>query len=629
MPQPIRRYVFSGAIALVVFAVAYRNGSYGELQRAETAAVFSLAACALVSGGARLARPWPFLVLGGLLAGLTVWTAVSLFWVASADDAVPQVVLLSLYLGVFTTVALTVRRRALATWCDGLAIGIAAIGSVALVSRFFPGLFEASRPQVELLADTANRLSFPVGYWNGLAILLACGTPLVLRSAVGARAELGRQVLSVGYLPVAGTVIYLASSRGGAATACVAVLAYVLLSGTRWAAAGAAALFGLAGSLAGVAIATSESSPAGGARPWAFVGMLLVCLLTGAAFAALNTRVLRGWEPARAAAVTVGAALLVGGVAALVAVDAQARFEAFKAPPGSTDATAGSLRGHFLSSNSSGRWQLWSSAVDQFRDSSLHGRGAGSFERWWAEHGTLPVFVRNAHSLYLETMGELGVIGLLLLAGFVLGGLVLGVSIVLRTASGARYQPAAPVAVFAGFAVAAGVEWIWQLPAIGMVAVACVGLLAGAASEDPGGSALLARTTTRRLAAYATAAILIPLVLLATLDAAAQLRLGRSEGAAVRKDGATAVAEANAARALEPWSAEPLLRLALAEERFGSLAVARSAIEEALDRNAGDWRLWLIAARLQAKTGAVEAAARSLARARSLNPRSPLFAGSS
>jgi tetratricopeptide (TPR) repeat protein len=103
--------------------------------------------------------------------------------------------------------------------------------------------------------------------------------------------------------------------------------------------------------------------------------------------------------------------------------------------------------------------------------------------------------------------------------------------------------------------------------------------------------------------------------------------LAQSERAASRGDGQSAIAHAQAARALEPWSAAPLLRLALAEERFGSLAVARAAIDRALRKDNADWRLWLIASRLQAKDGDIAAATRSLAEARRLNPRSPIFAG--
>ena len=55
--------------------------------------------------------------------------------------------------------------------------------------------------------------------------------------------------------------------------------------------------------------------------------------------------------------------------------------------------------------------------MDQFAERPVAGEGAGSFESWWAQNGTLRKFLRDAHSLYLETMGELGVLGLLALLG--------------------------------------------------------------------------------------------------------------------------------------------------------------------------------------------------------------------
>ena len=53
------------------------------------------------------------------------------------------------------------------------------------------------------------------------------------------------------------------------------------------------------------------------------------------------------------------------------------------------------------------------------------------------------------------------------------------------------------------------------------------------------------------------------------------------------------------------------------------------AIAEALDRSSRDWRLWLVAARIEARSGDIQGARASIRRAAALNPRSPVFAGTS
>jgi Tfp pilus assembly protein PilF len=51
------------------------------------------------------------------------------------------------------------------------------------------------------------------------------------------------------------------------------------------------------------------------------------------------------------------------------------------------------------------------------------------------------------------------------------------------------------------------------------------------------------------------------------------------------------------------------------------------SIDHALENDQSDWRLWLVAARIQTKAGDIAAARQSLAKARELNPKSQLFAG--
>ena len=107
--------------------------------------------------------------------------------------------------------------------------------------------------------------------------------------------------------------------------------------------------------------------------------------------------------------------LVAAGVAAAHPVRL---FEHFKAPPptplNTLPAKENPIEAHILSAGSSGRWQQWGSAIDEFESAPGLGRGAGSYEAWWAQHGTLQGFVKDAHSLYLESLGELGIVGFLL-----------------------------------------------------------------------------------------------------------------------------------------------------------------------------------------------------------------------
>ena len=104
------------------------------------------------------------------------------------------------------------------------------------------------------------------------------------------------------------------------------------------------------------------------------------------------------------------------------------------------------------------------------------------------------------------------------------------------------------------------------------------------------------------------------------------LRLGDSRAAVLRGDTKAAIDDALSARDVEPWAASPYLQLALVTEQSGDLAAADGWIHGALRRDELDWRLWLVASRIEAKEGRAGVARASLDRAVQLNPRSPLFA---
>src|SRR6185503_18141325 len=100
-------------------------------------------------------------------------------------------------------------------------------------SELFPGSIGPDAPPVFFPGE--NRLSYPVNYWNGLAILVGIAYPLLLRAATAERPGWARG-LALAPFPALTAVIYLASSRGGAAAALAGVAVFLLLTDRRIAA---------------------------------------------------------------------------------------------------------------------------------------------------------------------------------------------------------------------------------------------------------------------------------------------------------------------------------------------------------------------------------------------------------
>jgi O-antigen ligase len=108
----------------------------------------------------------------------------------------------------------------------------------------------------------------------------------------------------------------------------------------------------------------------------------------------------------------------------------------------------------------------WHVAWHEWEKNRVLGSGAGTFDRYWLHHRTVSSFARDAHSLYLETLAELGPIGLALLLAALLIPLL-----ALRS----RRDPllATAAAAYVAFLVHAGIDWDWELPAVTLAGLAC------------------------------------------------------------------------------------------------------------------------------------------------------------
>lgn len=634
----------AGILAAVFFWIAYDNGSYALTSRNALAIAIWWTLIVLIVFGLLPRQPAPraSLLLGALLAAFALWTSASLLWSVSSEKTFDEVNRVTLYLGVFVLVSVVSSRRSLAHWIAGLAAAISAVAAVAIVARLIPGSFSGRGLDVFLPA-AATRLSFPLGYWNGLAILLAFGVPLLLSLAVVSDAPVVRG-LSLVPIPIIACVIYLASSRGGVVTAIVGTAGFLVLTERRWAATAALATAAV-GSAVAVAVLLQRDELVNGPlgtdlveRQGRSAALLiaLACAGTGVTYW-LGSRVLRGRRIAPAPAVSwaVAAAAMTALVVAVSMADPVGRFRAFKTPPGEAAAIdrGDFVKQHLVSSNGSGRWQFWSAAVDQWRSARLGGEGAGSYESWWAQHGSIALFVRDAHSLYLETLGELGVVGLALILSLVGVGSYVGARRAWSTSGDLRVYAAALTGVFLGYVAAAGFDWVWELTSVSIVGFTALALVSGRATAAPVGLSVVQADTPSRLVlrrfGFGVAAILLAwgLVFAEAIPLLAQREVAHSQVAATRGDLREALSAAGTARDIQPWAATPYLQLALVSEQVGALQFAQKWITRAIARDRKDWRLWLASARIETKLGHVDAANRSLRRAVALNPRSPLFKG--
>lgn len=618
--------------ALVLY-LGLRGGGYDTVVRGQVGvAVWWI----VLFGG--LAGILPFGRIGrrgwiglGLLAAFAVWTSLALGWSDSSERTFVEVGRVAAYLGIFALALAALARRSGRGAVNGVATGIAAIAVLAVLSRLHPAWFPEN-DAARFLGEEGSRLNYPLNYWNGLAALMALGTPLLLSLAASARTLAGRAAACAA-LPVVGLCAWLTFSRGGALAIGVGLVVLFALMPNR---VSLAVSFALGGGGAAVAILSivdrdavqyaHHSGLAESQGRQMIAVLLVVCVgvaLLQVAVAMLGRRVDRPdalWQMRKATAYGLGAVLAIGVLAVAIAPPqgVSSRWEDFKKPK--LVLTTGQER--FESSSGRGRYQYWQAASKAERTEPVQGRGPGTFELWWSRKGTLPGFVRDAHSLYMETYGETGLVGFALLVGFLGFVLATGATRVASRRVRGRSAIAAATAGCAAFCMSASVDWVWELsvlPAAFMVLAAVV-LVSGDRTRRrrwPARQRAAVRAAAVGLAVLALVAVLVPLL------TASDIRDSRDRAAA--GDLAGALRASLAAQEAQPDASAPRLQRALLLEAAGALKPAAVAAREATERGPDDWRNWIIRSRIDAERGAAASSVRAYRTARALNPRGRIF----
>ena len=609
---------------------------------------------AVVRGEATLAIAWLLLIgaligvlprqrLGvaawtafALLGAFAVWTALATGWSGSVERTMAEVSRLGGYLALFGLAAAVLSSRAALTpTLNGLACAFGVLAGLSVLSRLHPAWFPHDDIQTFFPGST-ERLNYPLNYANGLGSFIAIGVPIVFSRASQARTLLGRATAAAA-APLLVLDIVLTVSRGGILTAVVGLVVFVALIPRRLPTLATGLVAGSGSAiLVAALLARSDlrngltTAAVGGQRREMIAYVLVVCAGVGLMQASLVllTRAARrpGWVRVsrRTAAGALVASALIAVVIALAAGlphRLSTEWNDFKRPE-VTGSSATNLYTRLGTVSGSRRYQYWQAALSAYRSQPLRGIGPGTFESWWAQHGSVAEFIRNGHSLYLETMAELGIVGLVLIATLFVGVLGLGVWRALRAPPTGRVALATCTAGFAAFSAAAGYDWVWQIavvPTVGlMLAAAIVAWRHPAqpsAAQAPGWGS---RALLAGAAIGAVVAIVIP------LSATASLRA--SQAAARSGDRAAALKDVNDALDVEPYAASAYVQRALIQEQAGDFRSASAEISSAIARAPGDWRLWVVRSRLDIESGRARAAVDDYRRARVLNPRSPLFA---
>jgi hypothetical protein len=626
------------AFALVAY-LALRDGGYDTIVRSEVGiAVWWIVLLAALAGilPARIGLAgW---VTIGLLGAFALWTGLAIGWSQSAETSVIELGREAAYLG-FLVLAIALQGRAAARHTiNGLACAIGLVTVLAVLSRVHPQWFPTNVQFRFLGAASVRRLSYPLNYWNALAAFVAMGVPLLMALALGARTIVARAV-SAAVLPISALCIYLTISRGGVIELGVAVLVFMLFVPRRLEAlatllvtgAGAAILIWAASRRAPVRSGLDTVAATHGGAVL-LVLALVVCvgvalLQVSLALAARHFEVPRRLRTGRGATAALAAALAavaaVAAIAAGVPGKVERQWHNFKQPPGVVAPVSESTVFSRLSAiNGNGRYQYWVAASHANQTSPWRGIGPGTFQFWWAAHATTDGPVRNAHSLYFETLAETGLIGLALVVGLLVWMMGVAVWRLSHATGSMRLWLAAAAAGLAVFMAAAAVEWVWQMAAI-VAAALLLGAVIVAGRERP--QPLERPDLRHRIHRGLLVAIALIALGAISLPLAGAIAIRRSQVAAAGGQLAAAYTDSLAAQRLQPYAATPRLQEALVLEAAGEFGPAASAAQAATRDEPTNWQTWLTLARIDAEAGAYRAGIAALERARTLNPRSQLF----
>jgi len=243
--------------------------------------------------------------------------------------------------------------------------------------------------------------------------------------------------------------------------------------------------------------------------------------------------------------------------------------------------------------NQRGEW--WGEAFQGWLDTPLNGQGAGTFALVHLRHrdnGVDALNPRDAHGLVPEVLSGLGIVGLLILAGVVVG-VARGVRRAMRR--GPKALVALPLAIVAAVALPSLIDRTWAVPALTIPAFAAAGVMLAAAAP---GRARRPRHRAGPIAAALGAGLIVVVIASALLPWWSARAVAAGNEALAESRPEEALEHASAARGRNPLSLAPLRLRALANADVGDRAASLTAyrdMTEVQPENPQAWELLALA----------------------------------
>ena len=541
------------------------------------------------------------LVAVAALAAFAAWVLVSSQWSDSPARAIPEytrVLAYLLALALFGSLPFSARR---VRWMAyALAAGIVGVCAVSFLSRTMPDLIGGAG---EL---QPSRLSYPLDYWNSLGLLAGLGVILCGHLACASRDHWVARVAGAAAVPLLTATLYYTFSRGATWATLAGIAVYAVVGRPRGLLAGALATvpptivtlmaINPASALTSRPRFASETIATGHRSALVVFGCVVAAGVIRAATLRLDNGLERLSMPQRlgrpvltgAGIATVVVALATSAVLHVPDVVAE-KYRDFN----SDDARVGdSGSSRLLSGSDNGRRDHWEVSVTAVKREPLHGHGAGSYEVDWTRDRDSALDVHDGHSLYLETLGELGIVGLALL---LICLLVLLAGFAARARGPNRALFAALLGAGVAWALAAAVDWDWEVPAvtIWLFAFGGAALARPRAERAPEGEEKRSgggRAGQVALRCAGVAACLAVAILPARL-AVSEAHYERSLDSLAAGDCADARAEADAALDALGSRAAPHHVKAWCEIQAGRYGAGVQELEEGLRNDPDNWAL--------------------------------------